>query len=185
VFVLGCVLRALRDIGAQLEVRDSSDRPSSALQFRLAPGLIYNPTTAPGFVLVSFQGSRYELQNSLRVRGRSDVRHELDVCILHRSGAEDCRRHQVDPKQADVVFLAECKCYGASLPLHLGREYLGLSAEFTLRIKTIVSNQTSQEIHALVTAHKGTGNFGVTPLDPAVTDRFANWLANEFLQVLR
>lgn len=185
IFVLGCVVRALLQIGATLEARDSNDNPTATLVFRLAPGLIYNPSTAPGFIHVTYQGEEYELQNSLRVCGRSKVRHELDVCLILRREAERCRVAGIDPSQASLRFLAECKYYGHSLPLHLGREFIGLCAEFSLRIKVIVSNRSSDEIHTLVTKHKGTENFNITPLYPNQVDIFVNWLANEFRQVLR
>ncbi len=50
-----------------------------------------------------------------------------------------------------IKFIAECKCYGTRIELHLGREYLGLSSEFsTPRVITIVSNVKSDEVHDLI-----------------------------------
>lgn len=184
-FVLGCVLRALRSIGATVTARDSSDRPTNNIVFRLSPGLIYNPTTAPGFFHILYDGREYELQNSLRVRGRSKVLHELDACIIRRSDAERCRRDEIDPTQSSVKFLVECKYYGHSLPLHLGREFVGLCSEFSLRIKAMASNVGNDEIHTLITRHGGTENFNVSPTDPSRVEVFIGWLANEFQQVLR
>jgi len=184
VFIFTCAVRALLQIGAFLEVRDSNDTATATLVFRLGPGLIYSPSTTPGFIYVNYQGEEYELQNSLRICGRSKVRHELDVCLLLRREAERCRYAGIDPSQPNVRFLAECKYYGDVLPLHLGREFVGLCAEFTMRTKVMVSNRGSDDIHRLVTKHKGTENFNITPLDPLRVDMFVNWLANEFRQVL-
>src|SRR4051812_28474823 len=102
IFVMSCVLQALERLGAALEARDSADQPTATLIFRLGPGLIYNPASAPGFILVRYEGNEYELQNSLRVGGTSRVLHELDVCLLERNHAVQCRRNEVDPVASSV-----------------------------------------------------------------------------------
>ena len=184
-FVLGCVLRALNRVGATVTTKDSNDRPTNTVVFRLGPGLIYNPATAPSFFYIVYAEQEYELQNSLRVRGRSKVLHEIDVCILRRSDADRCRREGIDPTQSSIKFLAERKYYGRTLPLHLGREFVGLCSEFSLRIKVMVSNVGNDEIHALITRHGGTENFNISPTDPSRVEVFVGWLANEFQQVLK
>jgi len=184
IFVLTCLARALRQLGAIVSARDSSDRATSDLVFRLGPGLIWAPTSAPGFIHVAYKGREYEIQNGLRVLGQSKVLHELDVALIDRDEAVRCRRNQINPSQARIKFLAECKYYGDSLPLALGREYLGLSKEFSLRIKTIVSNISSDQIHNLVTRHKGTENFDVSMIRPNNIEQLVQWLANELRQVL-
>ncbi len=184
IFILTCIVRALRLLNVQMEFKDSSDNPTRNIIFRLGPGLIYNPSSSPGFVHFSYQGREYEIQNSIRVLGVSNVLHELDICIISREEADKCRRNQINPKQSTIKMIAECKYYGASLPLHLGREYLGLGKEFGIRIKTLVSNQGSEEIHSLITKHKGTENFNISPLNPENIETFVRWLANELRQVL-
>lgn len=185
IFVFTCAIRALQEIGAAIEARDSRDRRTSTLVFRLGPGLIYNPTSSPGFIYVNYGGKEYELQNGLRVCGRSKVRHELDVCLIMRRETHRCRSAGIDPSGSKVRFLAECKYYGDKLPLHLGREFVGLCAEFAMRAKVIVSNKDSDDIHTLITKHKGTENFNLTPLEPDGVDMFVRWIANEFRQVLK
>lgn len=184
IFVLTCLLRALDNIGATFSVRDSTDNPTANLMFRLSPGHIYAPTTAPGFIYVKYRQNEYEVQNSLRVSGLSGVLHELDVCLLDRDEALRCRHNQIHPSHTKIRFLAECKFYGDTLPLHLGREFLGLSKEFNCRVKTVVANVDSEVVHRLVTKHKGTENFRVTPAKPENVERFVHWLANEIRQVL-
>lgn len=183
-FVMSCLVRALQSIGATVAVRDGRDQPSHELSFRLGPGKIYHPSSAPGFILVSYRGEQYEIQNGLRVLGRSQVLHELDVCLIDRNEAHQCRQQGREPRQARIKFLAECKYYGHSLSLGLGREYLGLSTEFSLRVKTIVSNVGSSAVQQLVTKHRGTANFDIAPDDPQNVERFVQWLANELMQVL-
>lgn len=179
IFAWSCTLRALRDIGATLSARNCVDQPTSTLDFRLAPGLIYNPASAPGFVLANYHGKEYEVQNGLRVLGSSKVLHELDICILNRAHAQRCRRASIDPDSGAVRFLAECKFYGDSLPLSIGREYLGLSSEFSIRVKTLAANQTSPEVHTLVKRHRGTTHFDLTPSNATGINQFIGWLATE------
>jgi hypothetical protein len=48
----------------------------------------------------------------------------------------------------------------------------------------MVSNQTSGEIHALITKHRGTENFNISTANQTNVDMFVQWLANELRQVL-
>ena len=185
IFVLACLARALRGLNARLVARDSSDRRTTNLIFRLGPGTISAPQSTPGFIHVALQATEYEIQNGLRVAGSSGVLHELDVCLINRSEAVKCRRNGSDPTHRAIKFIAECKCYGSRVELSLGREYLGLSSEFPMkRVKTMVSNVSSEEVHDLVTDHNGTENFDISPLLPRNLDRFVKWLENELRQIL-
>lgn len=179
IFVWSCVLRALRQMNASLSVRNSSGVVTATMEFRLGPGLIFNPTSTPGFVKIGFQGKEYELHSGLRVLGRSKVLHELDLCILKKSAADRCRRNRINPDSSSLHFLAECKFYGSSLPLSLGREYLGLTSEFSIRVKTLTANQASPEVHRLVKSHKGTTHFDFAPSNQTSIDHFVGWLATE------
>jgi hypothetical protein len=185
IFVFSCIARALRSIGATLVAKDSNDNPTTTLRFRLAPGLVYSPTTASGFVEITRKKQKYELHGGVRVKGRSRVRHELDVCIINRNAAVSCRKNRKDPSSTQVKMLGECKFLGKpTFPLELGREFVGLGAEFHLRIKTIVSNASNDEVHDLIIKHKGTENFGISAQPKAKIDLFVKWLANELRQVL-
>lgn len=184
IFTMSCVIRALRAIGATMQPRDSNDHLTTDLTFRLAPGLIYNPASAPGFVRIVYDNKEFELQNGLRVKGTSRVLHELDICIIDRQRAVYCRTNQTDLDSSAVRFLAECKYYGDTLPLHLGREYLGLGSEFSLRVKTIVSNVRSDEIHTLIRRHGGTTNFTLSPAVPQNVQMFIGWLSKELQHAL-
>ncbi len=184
VFVLKCLLRALVNLGAALSLRDNRDRPTSTLKLRLGPGLLSAPRSAPGFVLVRYQNAEFEVQNSLRVLGQSRVLHELDVSLIEKAEADRCRNDGSDPLHTKARFLAECKFYGSGLPLRLGREYLGLCDEFGLRVKVIVSNVRSDDVHTLITKHRGTENFEISPWEPDNVTRFTKWIENELRQVL-
>lgn len=185
IFVFTCVMKALASLDdTTLSPRDSQGNPTSNLVFRLGPGRIYAPTSAPGFILVTYRGRTFEILNGVKVLGRSRILHELDVCLIEHGAAGSCRRRRQDPQQKAIKFLAECKFYGTDLPLHIGREYLGLCDEFDVRIKTIVSNVGDDNVHALVTRHRGTENFEMSPWQRKNRERFIQWLANELRQVL-
>ncbi len=188
IFVLTCLTRALANLGAQLTAKDKDDQPTSRLVLRLGPGYLASPNSAPGFIHVTYQGKQYEIHNSLRVKGRSQVLHELDVSLIDRTMAQDCRRdgkHPYNKRGSSIKFLAECKFYGDDLPLNLGREYLGLCNEFSLRAKTMVANVESANVKTLINNHQGTHNFVVTPWNPDNVTRFIGWLETELKQVLK
>lgn len=185
IYILACVSRALRSIGATLTSRDSNDHPTANLVFRLGPGSIYSPTAVTGFIHVNLNGSEFEIQNGIRVQGFSRILHELDVSLIERAEAIRCRRLRVHPVHNRLKLLVECKFYGNYLPLNIGREYLGLNTEFRFRIKTLVSNLNNHQLLRLITSHKGTFNVNIMPTNIRGQVRFIEWLANEFLQSLR
>lgn len=185
VFVLTCLLQALTDLGATLSLRDSRDNRTSELRLRLGPGLLSAPSSAPGFICVKYKGSEFEAHISVRVLGQSRVLHELDVSLIERAETIRCRSNGSDPLHTKVKFLAECKFYGSGLRLNLGREYLGLCTEFgSLRIKSMVSNADSPDLHTLITRHGGTENFNISPWNPNSVVMFTRWIANELRQVI-
>jgi hypothetical protein len=185
IFILSCLVRSLNSIGAQMSARDRQDHPTTNLVFRMGPGYLSSPTTSPGFIYVDYQGREYEIQNGIQVQGQSSVLHELDVCLIDRKESVICRDKGKHPNHSKIKFLAECKYYGASLGLDIGREMIGLGKEFGGRkIKTIVANIANPEIHTMVTKHDITENFEVTPLMSGNVERFVQWLANELRQIL-
>lgn len=185
VYVLSLVIRAFQLLGASMAAHDARDQPTATLQFRLGPGRIYNPTTAPGFVVVDYQGAEYEIHHGVQVKGGSQVLHELDVALLDRGKAIACRADRRDPSSRDVQCLIECKFYGGDLPLGLGREFVGLSKEFSVRIRCLASNEANSSIKKLLKRHYGFENFLLSPLNPSyVDDRFIPWLAEQLRQTL-
>jgi len=181
-FVFSCVIEALTRLGATLEVRDEMDQPSTVFEFHTKPSLIF--TQGSYYILVGFQQTQYELHTNLRAAGYSGTLHELDVCLLKHEEAQQCRDSRQSPIRKHVVFFAECKCYQRPLPLHIGREYLGLAQEFNVEVKTIISNVGSNPLHQLITKHGRRENFHVSPRNPGNVVMFVEWLANELRQVL-
>lgn len=183
-FVLSCVLRALKDIGATMQVYDGRGQPATRLNLRRAPGQIYSNPPDVGFILVRYEGNLYEIHTDLRVAGTSKVLHELDICILDRTHADNCRNQSVDPNGSKVRFLCECKCYGKSLPLRIGREFLGLCTEFHARAKTIASNSRNSSILDLARSHDRITQFALYPGQKAKIRSFVGWLAKKLEHAL-
>ena len=184
IYIFSSVIQSLRLLGCLLEARDSSDNATTNFEFRLSPGYIFSPTVSSSFVHITYNNKEYELHNGVRILGKASVLHELDVAIIERDEARRCRDNNIHPRQSKIKFFAECKFYGVDLPLYIGREYLGLCSEFIVRVKTIVSNVGSNNIHKLITSHKQTENFQLTPLKPTEIDIFIKWMTNELRQVL-
>lgn len=184
VYILSCVIKSLNILGCTLEARDSNDRPTTNFDFRLSPGYIYSPITNSSFILIKYNNNEFELHNGIRVLGRADVLHELDVAIITRDEAVRCRQNNIQPRHNKIKFFAECKFYGAGLPLNLGREFLGLCSEFNVRVKSLTSNVGSDNIHKLLTSHRQTENFNIEPSNPDNVDMFIKWVSNELRQVL-
>lgn len=185
-FVFSIVIRALLRIGARLQVYSGGTRPvpSSKINLRRAPGRIYGNSTDAGFILIEYENKHYELHTDLRVAGTSGVLHELDITIVDHGHAHSCRMQSVDPNGSKARFNCECKCYGSSLPLSIGREFLGLGTEFTCRAKTIASNSTSTSIITLAKSHKKITQFMLEPSHSDKVDSFVGWLAKEMEHVL-
>lgn len=185
-FVLSCLVKALQRIGATMQVYDGRMRPlpSSTLNLRRAPGRIYDDIPSIGFILVQYNGRHYEVHTDLRVAGTSKVLHELDICVLEHVHAQTCREQRVDPNGSKVRFLCECKCYGKTLPLRIGREFLGLCSEFHARAKTIASNSDNQSILGLVRSHDRITQFALYPGQTAKIDAFIGWLHKELEHAL-
>jgi len=183
-FVLSCVIQALKDIGATMQVYGGNGQPSSTLNLRRAPGQIYNNPPDVGFVLARYQNRFYEIHTDLRVAGTSKVLHELDICLLDRTHADNCRTQGVDPNGSKVRFLCECKCYGKTLPLRIGREFLGLSTEFHARAKTIASNSDNLSILNLARSHDRITQFALYPGQQVKINSFIGWLAKELEHAL-
>jgi hypothetical protein len=184
VFALSTVVRALARINATVEARDANDTPTTNITFRLGPGRIYGTASGAGFLNVGYGNSEYELHTDLQVLGTSKVLHELDVCILEKSAAQQCRRNQIDPTMAAVRLLAECKYYGRTLPLRIGREYLGLGTEFSIRVKALVANAKNDQIHRMVKRHRGMTAFETTPVRRRKVTDLVGWLAKELQHAL-
>jgi hypothetical protein len=195
VFILARAARALRRIGAHLEARDRNGTPTSRLVIRLAPGAIYSPASAPGYVFVNYEGRQYEIQNGILVSGASGIEHELDVCVLPHRHADECRLRSKHPLSRQTLMLAECKFYrpnptNTNLPLGFGNNILGLCLEFRSSLIALCANQRKPAIHQMLSHHtplhrdRCRAFFPLIPSRRDKVNQFTCWLQTELEHLL-
>jgi hypothetical protein len=185
IFIFTLILESLENIDARFSVYDYQGNPSNVFIFRGAPGLIYTPTTKAGFVSIEYNGNRYELHNGLRVIGKSNVLHELDICILDKKEADRCRLNRINPRYSKIRMLIECKYYGSYMPIALGREFIGLSSEIAIRIKAFISNNNNQDLLKLISRYGCTGKFDLQITNGRAMRSFIGWMATELENTLK
>ncbi len=101
--------------------------------YPLGPSRIYS--RGASYYIIKTRTTTYEMHLCCKCNGRSGTEHELDIVILPKDVADQCRSSWgVNPKTDQVIFLVECKNVGA-IELSVGREFLGLSSEFPFRPK--------------------------------------------------
>jgi hypothetical protein len=64
-----------------------------------------------------------------KCQGVSGLEHELDIMVLPKQIADECRVLGRSPETSELVLLVECKNLGA-IDYGIGREFLGLCFEF-------------------------------------------------------
>lgn len=96
-------------------------------RFPLAPSKIY--TSSASWYEVATRKGTWEMHLCCMCQGVSGMSHELDIMLVTKSTADNCRLRTRDPKTDEIIFLVECKNVGA-VEYGLGREFLGLCLEF-------------------------------------------------------
>lgn len=126
-YVFGLCIRAVREIGGTLTLCGIQG-PSTPFVFRGAPGQIHSNAKNYGYAKFSLNGHNYEIHAGIEFKGKSEMTHELDVCIMMAKYAERCREPQSfdDPPARSLICGWECKFYTSKLPKNLGREFVGL-----------------------------------------------------------
>ena len=129
---------------------------------RGSPGPLYSTTQDFGFARFTYQEQDYEVHLGVQYRGTSGVLHEFDISILPASKATDCRARSKAPGSAHAAAIFECKCYSNNLGIELGREFVGLRADFSsVPMARLVSNADSQNVSLFL---RGNSRPKMTPL---------------------
>ena len=161
-FVLALFLEGALIEGWSYEWYDHAG-PQAHLQFRLGPGRIFSS----GFTHAQLDKpgrQPLEAHVGIRVKGRSGVAHEFDLAVLPKAAADAARAARRDPHFREIIIQAEAKFYTHSLPLHLGREIVGLSADCNLpRQGHLIANQRNSNVCAILKAHQLTSRYDITP----------------------
>lgn len=168
-------------------------------RFPLGPSKIYT-SSASRYEIVSSKGT-WEMHLCCECEGVSRMSHELDIMLVTKSVADDCRRRRRNPRTDEILFLIECKNVGA-VEYGLGREFLGLCLEFPSNLTgsrwTFRENEKSGALVASLTnlprmpsafqlvqqRLRGSTLIAEPFVEPAQASRIANF-QNQVVNVLR
>lgn len=149
IFVL--VVRAAKEENASVSFRSRSGGAATSLILRSSPGNIYSVAQDYTHALIEFPGRpALEAHTGIKVAGKSGVLHELDIAVLERAEAENCRLNNVSPRSSKVRVAVECKFYTSALQLHLARGFVGLVADISAKSPFFVTNTSSVSMEKLL-----------------------------------
>jgi hypothetical protein len=154
-YIWALILKAAREKGADIYYETVRHVATNNLLFRTAPGNIFSTTRPYTHAVIRFAGKpELELHVGIKVTGTSGVLHECDVAVLYREEAISCRSNEVHPRSSALIIAVECKYYASTLPLDLGRSFLGLAGEIHRQGRYFVTNSQSSSIVSLLNHHK-------------------------------
>lgn len=185
-YIFSLLLTAVNEAGGEstLVGITSGDDPTTVV-FRGSPGQL--GSTAQDYVYASCSlGTRqFELHVCVQYAGGSGAHHEVDVSICDATAANRARQSgQQFPSVRRLYGAIECKLYDTSLNTALGRTFVGMTHDCgTLRLKALVTNGESATL-AQYLSHKQRGDyfFNLTPLQPAVEERFVQFMSQRLRQ---
>src|SRR5256885_6495240 len=103
-YVLTLIIRAARTEGGAISYLSRDGTPATSLLLRTSPGVIYSREKNYTHVLIVFPSRpALEAHTGIKVAGKSGVLHEMDIAVVERAEAENCRRNVVSPRSSKVV----------------------------------------------------------------------------------
>lgn len=172
-YVWSLILRAARNEGAQIRLRDRHGNLPAQFWFRTSPSNIFSTAHDYCHAEIAFPNRPVlEAHIGIYIAGRSRVRHECDVAVLHKSEADLCRSASVQPRSGKVVLTAECKYYiNSNIGINLGRSFLGLLNDIYQGDRYFVATSDSQSVSMLFSKHNKEYELGLSPLNPRLESR--------------
>ena len=118
----------------------------------------------------------------IRVAGASHVLHECDLAALDANEAHLCRNgpRNVAPRSARVRLAVEAKYYTTSLPLQLGRAFLGLVRDLSSDSSFFVFNREAVSIERLLAHKKQNWDHNIVPANGIDVNRLTGALQTTF-----
>lgn len=179
-YLLTLIIRAARQEKAKISYGTVSGNPARQFVFRTSPGNLYSTAQNYTHVIIQFDGKPdLEAHVGVYVTGRSQVPHECDVVVLDRDDAENCRRSNSHPRRSSVVFSVEAKFYSDTLPLPLGRGFIGLARDMVFYRTCFVATTSSATVTRLLTNHRAQWFHNVNARSQESADLVA-YFAGEF-----
>ena len=172
-YVFSLCLRAIRELTNDLTLNGAvSGRldASTPFVFRGGPGQIHSKMRNYGHARFTLGDDDYEVHANIEFRGRSDMIHELDVCIMRASEAQKCRNPGSldDPRALSLIGGWECKFYHGTLRKEAGREFVGLMSDMgtKFRISGLCSNADHEQLRKyFMPKNRPDFHFKLTPLE--------------------
>lgn len=187
VYVFGLVLEAAKLVATpnSLCLRSiNSGLPlvtSNTFTVRGAPGYIYSSNHDYGYAHFDYKGQGYEIHLGVRYIGSSDVLHEFDISIIRSDDAQRCRQNRESPGSGKPKYAIECKFYTDTIGIELGREIVGLVADFpSIPITRLVTNSHSDSVTKFLNKkQRPKFNGQVTPQNPTNETMLINSIADD------
>jgi hypothetical protein len=182
-YVFALVLLAAQKEGAEIHLENVNSAFNGTATFRTAPGHIWSDLHPYTHAVIRFAGKPLlEAHIGIYISGQSKLYHEADVVVLNQAFARTCQTDHLDPPERAAVLLLECKHYVRDPGVRLGREFLGLSAEFGKDDCIFVTNQKAERLQKLFEAHKREWGHQVLPGNNHDVDRLVGFAQRAFVR---
>jgi len=184
-YVFGLVLRAASGLpgtrAVDLRSISSPSAPLRAFIVRGAPGYIFSSVNDYGYSVFECNRNRYEIHLGVQYFGSSGVLHEFDISIIKQADADEARRNYVNPGSGRACIVFECKFYSGNLGIRLGREFVGLLADFpSVKAARLATNAGPGSVRAYLASRvKYSLSDELVPGNPQAETQFINALIDD------
>ena len=191
-YLFGLTVDAAESIGLTVHFRVADGTPAKELVLRTSPSAISRQAAAarPQDLFTHAELRRsgkpmLEVHLGVYIQSSSTVSHEADVGVIDANEATHARATGTNPRASKTILMLEAKCYGTNLPLHIGREFLGLGEEFHRSKDILVANSPSRSVHSMLSHRKRRTHLDLIPasdeetlLKSAITIKLKDYLAS-------
>ena len=178
-YLFSLVIEAARREDAKIKYCDGDEKVVQQLVFRRAPGVLHGAALFTHALLEFPNSEPLEVHVGVRVSGVSQLAHECDVAVLRHDECRRSRANNILPRSRALIVAIEGKYYADSLPLALGRGFLGLGRDFKGVPTSLATNISSEDVVTLVLHHNAQADDGVMPAAHAES-RLVGFIINEF-----
>lgn len=147
-YLFGLVIKAARQEGYLVAIRNSVNQPATELLLRNAPGYLYNGrttvTTPPRHFTHALLDPRngqaaLEVHVGVNSSGASAVGHEADVMVIESTTARNCVNGYRHPAGTDALIHLEAKCYTEKVDVRVARQFVGMACDLQTRFSLLVA----------------------------------------------
>lgn len=190
-YAFGLLLHAALLVADRGTVTLRSIRSPNAVPKRFivrgAPGNIHSTRHDYGYGTFRCNSRDYEIHLGAQYFGASGVLHEFDISVLEAIHARAARANKRAPTSGKAKIVFECKYYAGTLDIGVGREFVGLLADFSsARSARLVTNSASGSIRTYLTEKvRCRFNEQLVPGASAAETQFINAVADDLRNRLK